>query len=182
MRTTRWITSGTCAGLLLSGGPALAQDRATAAQTQRVDGDREFLDQALGVNELELQLARLATERAGTAELKAKAQKMLENHTKLGEQLSDLAKQAGRSGRAEMTAEQRATYAHVEAQPASNFDAVFKQTVDDGHVKELALYQAEVTRAANPQLRAFAERRVAALQQAMSGAGQSAKAMGGEKR
>jgi len=183
MRTTRWITWGTCAGLLLCGGPALAQDRATtAAQAQRVDGDREFLDQTLGVNELELQLARLAAERAGTPELKAKARKMLENHTKLGERLSELAKEAGLSGRAELSADERATLARVASQPASSFDAVFKQTVDDGHVSELAMYQAEVTRAKSPQLRALAEERVTALKQAVAGAGQSAKTMDGERR
>ena len=182
MRTTRWITWGTCAGLLLCGGPAVAQDRAPAAQTQRVDGDREFLGQALGVNELELQLAQLATERASTPELKAKARKMLENHTKLGERLSELAKQAGLSGRAELSADERATLARVAAQPAGSFDAVFKQTVDDGHVSELAMYQAEVTRAKDPQLRVLAEERVTALKQAVAGAGQAAKPMDVERR
>ena len=62
MRTTRGITSGTCAALLLWGGPGLAQDRATGAQAQATD-DGEFLQQALGVNELELRLSRLAAER-----------------------------------------------------------------------------------------------------------------------
>ncbi len=175
MRRTRWVTSGVCAGLLLSGGRALAKEPATRAQTQRLDSDGEFLKQALGVNELELKLGRLAVERSSTPESKAKAQKMVENHTKLGQQLSDLAQQAGLSGNAEMSPDQTETFARVESQRGRSFDTAFKQTIDAGHVKELAMYQAEVSRAANPQLRALAEQRVAALQQAL-GVEQPAKA------
>lgn len=182
MRTTRWITAGACAGLLLGGGAILAEARAAGAQTQRAAGDGEFLQQALGVNELELQLARLATERASTPEGTGKAQKMLENHTKLQAQLEDLARQAGVPAPVELTPEQRADLARVESQHGSSFDAVFKQTVDDGHVKELAMYQAEVTRANSPQLRALAEQRVVALKQAVAGAQQPAKGMQGMER
>jgi putative membrane protein len=173
MRRMRRITAGTCAGLLLWGGATLAADHAAGTQTSPAADDGEFLEQALGVNELELELARLAAERATTPEGKAKAQKMLENHTKLQTQLEDLAKQAGVPGPVEMAPEQQATLAQVASRQGSRFDAVFKQTVDDGHVKELAMYQAEVTRAKNPQLRALAEERVAALKQAVAGAQQS---------
>jgi hypothetical protein len=50
---------------------------------------------------------------------------------------------------------------------------VFKQTVDAGHVKELALYRDEVGRANDPQLRALAETRVETLEKAL-GKGPSA--------
>ncbi len=180
MRTTRWMW-GACAGLLLSGG-ALAKEPAPRAQTHPAGRDGEFVRQALAVNELELRLGRLAAERATGPELRAKAQKMVENHTKIGRQLADLAQQAGMPGDAEMSAEQRETFARVESQPASSFDRVFQQTVDEGHVKELAMYQAEVSRAASPQLRTLAEQRVAALKQAVAGAGQPAKAMSSDER
>jgi len=182
MSTTSWSTFAVCAGLLVAGGRVLAKEPATRAQAQRADGDREFLKEALGVNELELQLGRLAAERASTPESKAKAQKMVENHTKLGQQLSDLAQQAGVSGKAELSPDERETFARVESQPGSSFETVFQQTVDAGHVKELAMYEAEVSRAANPQLRALAEQRVAALQKALAGVEQPAKAMGKEEQ
>jgi putative membrane protein len=107
---------------------------------------------------------------------------MLENHTEIQTRLEDLANQAGVPGPVEMTPEQQAALARVKSQQGSSFDAVFKQTVDDGHVKELAMYEAEVTRAGTPQLRALAEQRVAALKQAVGGAQQSAKGRRGEER
>ena len=61
-----------------------------------------------------------------------------------------------------------------QGQSGPEFDSAFKQTVDDGHVKELAMYRDEVSRAANPQLRVLAEQRVATLQKSMAGAGPKA--------
>lgn len=172
MRGTRWIETGLCAVLLLSGGPALAAKSPPRAQPQGAEGDREFLRRALGVNELELQLGRLAAERANTSQLKAAAEKMVQNHTKLGQQLSELAQRAGVSGNAEMSSDERKTFDRVKSQSGSSFDSTFEQTVDAGHVTELAMYRDEVGRAANPRLGAFVEQRVAALQQAVAAAEQ----------
>ncbi len=170
MCRTRWIHAGIGAGLLLSIGVAPALAAPPESPTQRVEGDRAFLKQALGVNELELRLGRLAAERATKSELKAMAKKMVQKHTEFGQQLSDLAKQSGISGDAEMSPDEQETLARLQSQSGPEFDSAFKQTVDDGHVKELAMYRDEVSRAANPRLRVLAEQRVAALQKSMAGA------------
>ena len=79
-----------------------------------------------------------------------------------------LAQQSGGSGNPELSPEQRAIYDRVASQSGIAFDATFKQTVDAGHVKELAMYRDEVSRAANPRLRALAEGRVAKLQETVA--------------
>lgn len=178
MRNVKRIPVSVVAALLLSGGAAPAQASSPAASQPRTD-DRAFLKRALGVNELEVRLGRLAAERGSTPEVKAQGQKMVANHTALGQELGALARQAGAAGTAELSPEQRATFDRVAAQPASGFDAEFRRTVDDGHVKELAMYRDEVGRAVSPDLRALAERRVTALEQAMAGSGKGAKAMAG---
>jgi putative membrane protein len=170
-----WIHAGICAGLLsMAAAPALGAPPEPTAQGNEVD--RPFLKQALGVNELELRLGHLAAERAATAEVKAMGKKMIQKHTELGQQLSDLAKRSGTSGEAEMSSDQQATFARLQSQSGPEFDRLFKETVDEGHVKELAMYRDEVSRAASPQLRALAERRVDALQKSMAGAPQSKEA------
>jgi putative membrane protein len=177
MHGTRWAKVGLCAGLLLSGGEVLAQASQPQAARAGAQGDQQFLKQALGVNQLELQLGRLAADRGSTPEVKATGEKMVKNHTQLGQQLSDLSKQSGGSGKAELTPDQQATYARVASKSGSELDKAFKQTVDAGHVKELAMYQDEVNRASNPQLRALAEQRVTALQKAVGEAEQPKKPM-----
>ncbi len=168
----RWFRAGMHAVLLLSIGVAPALGSSSERPTQRVESDRAFLKRALGVNELELRLGRLATERATTSEVTTMGQKMVQKHTEFGQQLSDLAKQSGISADAEMSPDEQGTLARMESLSGPEFDSAFKQTVDDGYVKELAMYRDEVSRAANLQLRVLAEQRVAALQKSMVGAEQ----------
>jgi len=166
---TRWINTGLCAGLLLWGRVALADESpAPAAETQYENGDQEFLERALGVNQLELQLGRLAAERATTPEVKAMGQAMVQKHTELGHQLAELARQAGGSGNAELSSDQRATFDRVASQSGGAFDPVFKQVVDAGHVQELAMYRDEVSRAKSPALRELAQGRVVKLQETVA--------------
>ncbi len=164
MRTKKWIHMGLFAGLLsLSGGVVLAAPPANTADVQHENSDREFLAKALGVNQLELQLGQLASERATTAEVKAMGQKMVEKHTELGQKLAALAEQSGGSGSGELSSDQRAIYDRVASQSGGSFDSVFKEVVDAGHVKELAMYRDEVSRATSPALRDLAQRRVTTL-------------------
>jgi putative membrane protein len=161
------INLGLCAGLLMSGGVALA-DQSPAPAKQHESSDQGFLEKALGVNQLELQLGQLAAQRATTAEVKAMGKKMVEKHTELGQQLAELARQAGGSGKAALTSDQRATYDRVASQSGSALDTVFKEVVDAGHVKELAMYRDEVSRAKSPALRELAQRRVAKLEETVA--------------
>ena len=177
MRRAEWIITGLCAGLLLSSGAALAQASepgfpllASPSQSAKsqAGSDQDFLAQALGVNELELRLGRLAGERATTPEVKAMGEKMVEKHGELGQQLSKFAQQSGGSGKPTMSAEQRATLDRVTSQSGGAFDTTFTQTVDAGHIQELGMYRDEVSSAVNPQLRALVQGRVVKLQEAVA--------------
>lgn len=168
--TTRCFRTGVAlAASLLWAGAARAAD---------AQDDRAFLDRARGVNELELRLGQLATERSQTPEGRAAARKMVENHTAIGKRLAELARRAGSTGSPQLSTEQQATLARVSAAPEGEFDATFKRTVDAGHVDELAMYRGEVDRAADPDLRALASERVTALQKAVAGAGMSPASQG----
>jgi putative membrane protein len=165
---TKLIDLWLCAGLLLSGGVALADSSPAPAKQQHESSDQGFLEKALGVNQLELQLGQLAAQRATTPEVKAMGKKMVEKHTELGQQLAELARQSGGSGKAALSSDQRATYDRVASQSGSALDSMFKEVVDAGHVKELAMYRDEVSRAKSPGLRELAQRRVAKLEETVA--------------
>jgi putative membrane protein len=171
MNKMYWMGAGLCAGLLLSGGAAFAQGSSpTPAKTEHGDAasDREFLTRALRVNRLELELGQMAARRATTPEVKAMGEKMVQKHTEFGQQLSELAQRSGASAAPELSTDQRNTYVRLESLSGRNFDESFKQTVDAGHVDELAMYRDEVSRAVDPQLAALAQRRVATLEQTVA--------------
>ena len=154
--------------LLLSGTLSWAMLAHAATAPQGPAGsDQEFVQRALAVNEGEVQLGQIATARGSTPDVKATGENMVQKHTQLGQQLGGLASQLGASPTAELSADQRDTLSRLRAVPASEFDPAFKQVVDEGHAKELAMYRDWLARTDNPQVRQLAEGRVDALQKSL---------------
>jgi putative membrane protein len=163
MRETGWLR-----WLLLWGTLSWAVlARAATAPQGSAGSDQDFVQRALAVNEGEVQLGQLATERANTPAVKATGESMVQKHTQLGQQLGGLANQLGASPTAELSADQRDTLARLRAVPGSEFDPAFKRAVDEGHAKELAMYRDWLARTDNPQVRKLAEGRVDALQKSL---------------
>jgi predicted outer membrane protein len=92
------------------------------------------------------------------------ADKMIDKHSQLGKALGELAQDKGGRATATLSDAQRAILMRVAAQTGADFDAVFKRTVDEGHVQELAMYRAELSRARDPRLRTLVQDRVTKLQ------------------
>jgi putative membrane protein len=145
---------------------AVLAHAATAPQGA-AGSDQEFVQRALAVNEAEVQLGQLATKRGSTPDVQAAGQGMVLNHTQIGQQLGGLASQLGASPTPELSADQRDTLSRLRAVPVSEFDPAFEKAVDEGHVKELAMYRDWLARTDNPQVRKLAEGRVVALQKSL---------------
>ncbi|HTB60590.1 MAG TPA: DUF4142 domain-containing protein [Polyangia bacterium] len=167
------MSTGLCAGLLFSAGLSFADGapQRTPQASVVVPADRDFLGRALGVNQTELVLGRMASERGTTAEVRAMGEKMVQKHTELARQLREL---DPASGPPTLTADQQRTVARLATVSQSAFDSSFKSTVGAGHVDELAMYREEVSHAADPRLRALAAGRVTALEQSIASASQMA--------
>lgn len=166
MRKMNWVRAGLYSGLLLSGSVALAQAPASPPAEEQPAGthcDGELLTRGLRVNQVELSLGKLAIERAATAEVKAMGAKMVEKHTEVRQRLVELARQAGVSETPDLSPEEQAIINRFTSLPSGEFDKSFKEAVDAGHLRELAMYRNEGSRAKSPQLRALAKERVAAL-------------------
>jgi putative membrane protein len=166
MKNTGWFRSALVSVTLLAPIVGVAATP-SGSPGAAAESDRDFVTRALSINEQEVQLGRLASQQASTPEVKAMGDKMIENHTRFGQQLGGLAGQLGASPTPELSAEQRDAIARLRARTGGEFDPAFKRTVDEGHVKELAMYRDWLGRTDNPQVRTFAEGRVAALQKSV---------------
>jgi putative membrane protein len=178
MRMMQWTRAGFCAALLLSGGVAFAEGSSPPPQTENAyaTSDREFLASALRVNQVELTLGRMAAERGSTPDVKAMGAKMVQKHTELGGQLTDQARRLGVSAAPALSPEQQSTVDRLASLSGSAFDKSFKETIDAGHVRELAMYRDEASHTVDPGLRDLAQRRVATLEQTVAQASQVPKA------
>jgi putative membrane protein len=172
----RWIIAASSVAALLGGTAAGAGAPRGGADAGGVQADREFLARALGVNQHEIELGKLAQE-TGSDAVKAAGEKMIQNHTAFGRELGAVAERSGGPVRADTSPEDRQALATMASLSGPAFDAAFKETVDATHVKELAMYEDEVPRAASPELRALAERRVAKLRQVVADAERAKGAM-----
>ncbi len=175
MKKMTWVKAWLQVGILLVGGTAAAQATASSTEQTESGGDAQFLTRALSVNELELRLGKMASERAATPEVKAMGAQMVQKHTEFGQKLADIAQQIGAAGTPELSSEEQVTFTRLESLPKGDFDRSFKETVDAGHVQELAMYRDEVSHAASPRLRALAQQRVATLEQTVAKAAPSKK-------
>jgi predicted outer membrane protein len=174
MHNMKWMRVGLCAGLLLSA-PFSFADGSSAPVTPTADApsDQGFLARALSVNQLELVLGQMAAGHGNTPEVRVMGEKMVQKHTEFGRQLGELAHRPAAAGVPELSGDQRRTFARLAALSGSDFDRSFKETVDAGHVQELAMYRDEVSHAADPRLRALARGRVATLEQTVAKAAQA---------
>jgi putative membrane protein len=175
MRTVKWMSAGLLAGLLSSAGLSFADGapQQSPPAAAAAPADRVFLVRALGVNQTEIVLGRMAIARATTTEVRAMGEKMVQRHTELARQLGVLAQINPVSEPPTLTADQQRTVARLAAVSGSEFDRSFKNTVNAGHVDELAMYREEASRAADPRLRALATGRVTALEQSLASASQA---------
>jgi putative membrane protein len=176
MRNVKWISAGLCAGLLCATGLSFADGASarTTAVSAVAPADRDFLMRALGVNQTEIVLGRMAIARGTTPEVRAMGEKMVQRHTELVRQLRELAQINPGAEPPTLTADQQRTIARLAAVSEYEFDRSFRSTVDAGHVDELAMYREEVSQAADPRLRALATGRVTALEQSLASASQAA--------
>jgi putative membrane protein len=174
MRNVKWMSAGICVGLLFSAGLSFADGAAqrTTPASAAAPADRDFLVRALGVNQTEIVLGRMAIARGTTPDLRAIGEKMVQRHTELARQLGEIAQISPASEPPTFTADQQRTIARLAAVSEYEFDRSFKTTVDAGHVDELAMYREEVSHAADPRLRALASGRVTALEQSLAKASQ----------
>jgi putative membrane protein len=169
------MSRGLFAGLLSLAGLSFADGapQQPLPVTAVAPADRVFVVRALGVNQTEIVLGRMAIARGTTQEVRAMGEKMVQRHTELARQLGELAPSNPPTEPPTLTADQQETVARLAAVSGAEFDRSFKDAVGAGHVDELAMYREEVSHAADPRLRALATGRVTALEQSLASASQA---------
>jgi putative membrane protein len=156
-RFSKSLRIGLLAGLLVPAA-AFAQPPSSAEQA--------YVRQAMGINQTELALGRLALERGSSEDVKQMATKMVERHSALQSQLGDIARKSGIDPSPETTAAEQATQNRLEKLSGADFDAAFRQAVEDIHQQEMTLHKGELANGSDSALQGYAQSRVTALEKA----------------
>ncbi len=116
----------------------------------------DFVEEAAqgGINEVES--AKLALEKSSAADVKAFAQQMIDDHTKVNQQLMTLARKLDIQVPDEASLTARAKKMILEMRDES-FDQAYADNQVEAHEKTVALFEKEATSKDDAQLKAFAQ-------------------------
>lgn|SRR5512146_2306738 len=163
---TLWMVP--LAALAMLAAPVAQAETETTGQS-----DASFVQRALGSGREEVALAKLASEKAGSGELKQFAQMLVSDHTAVNDQLALLAQRDGTAPAPRDNTKRSGTdtgppAASPGAAPSSPkldelgklsgpaFDKRFLAIIVEGHEKSVALYEKESTSGANPAAKKLA--------------------------
>ena len=134
-----------------AGGPP-GQNPSTDPQANGMQGpgqtsalDKVFVRKAMQGGMAEIQLAQLTLQKADNDQVKQFAQRMIDDHTKMNDQLKPVAQQLGVDVPAQISKKDRATMAKLEALSGPAYDQAYIKDMVKDHKQDLSDFQAEAS-------------------------------------
>ncbi len=138
---------------------------ATASATRLRPADANFLKQAAEAGLMEVEGSKLGVEKGVNTQVKGFAQQMIDDHTRMHAELRTLAGGKGVRLPIEPSLMQRGRIKLLSSADGGSFDRKFADAIGiKAHESALKLFQKAATGASDPQVKAFAEKGVPALQ------------------
>ncbi len=148
--------------LLVIVGISVAATRGKSAMDTR---DKKFMSDAATDSKMEVFLGEMAVGRTSNEDVKNFASRMIEDHSKLAQELTELAKGKRVSVPKDMNKEQREMIEKLSPLKGTDFDRAYITQMVQDHKQELDAYIGEANNGKNPQVRSFAGRNVTELEQ-----------------
>lgn len=154
-----------CTVGLAPGALAQAVPQATNAQARALsEKDAEFVRDAASDGMAEVELGRLAVQKATQPEIKSFGQMLVDDHGKAYAELKALAAQKTIALPDGPKPAQKAERARLEQLAGAAFDAAFVNTMKADHLKAVELFSEQAASAADPDVKAWAGQKLPTLQ------------------
>ncbi|MBA3963558.1 MAG: DUF4142 domain-containing protein [Chthoniobacterales bacterium] len=156
--TAEWIKLFFVIGAIASLSVTDAAPKPPSDQGDRVvtGGDLAFMNDAAPGGRAEIELGRLATERASTSAVREFAQEMIKDHTKAGEQLEALAEQKKVKLPPGILPQAMQTKEKLTALRGEDFDREYVKAMVQVHEKDVVTFEAVAKNATDADVKAFA--------------------------
>lgn len=125
--------------------------------------ERRFVTKAADANKAEIQIAQLAAQRASNAEVRSYAQKLVDEHSKVSNELMTLAGQ--KNVKLDQDDGRGLTYRRLANKSGVDFDQEFVEHMIDEHEDNVRMFEKAAADTKDADLRAFASKHVASLRQ-----------------
>ena len=138
-----------------STGPQSQMDQMNQMQQspQSAMMDKAFVAKALQGGLTEVQLGQLTLQKSENPQVKEFAQKMIDDHTRLGEQMKPVAQQLGVKIPDEPSKKDRQLIAKMQSLSGSAYDQAYVKDMVKDHKQDLSEFQAEASNGQDPNVK-----------------------------
>lgn len=125
--------------------------------------DKKFVREAAQGGMAEVELGKLATEKASSPEVKKFGQRMVDDHSKANDQLKEVASSQGIMLPSKLSAKDEMTKERLSKLSGEQFDKAYMSDMVKDHTQDVADFQQEATSASDPAVKEFAEKTLPVL-------------------
>ena len=160
--------------LAMAATPALAQ-KATGTKMM---SDEHFVTDVLNVGMAEVELGKMAADKASKDEVKKFGQRMADDHSKANDELKSLAQTKNVTLPSDVDAKDKATHDRFAKLSGAAFDRAYIQHMVAGHRKAVAAFKKESTSGKDPEVKAWATKTLPTIEDHLKMAQDIAKNVG----
>ena len=147
-------------------------------------GDTSFIKDAATGGMMEVELGKLAVDKAGSDKVKEFGRQMQEDHSKANDELKQLAANKGVELPTSLGVKQKLTVQRLSKLSGRDFDRQYMSTMINDHKNDVSNFQKEAAKAKDPDVKAFAAKTLPTLKKHLQMAettGQEVKATSAKK-
>ncbi|HTZ59135.1 MAG TPA: DUF4142 domain-containing protein [Acidobacteriaceae bacterium] len=115
--------------------------------------DKMFVQQAMQGNKAQIQLAQLTLQKSDNQQVKQFAQRMIDDHTKLEQQMKPIAQQLDIAVPTQVSKKDRATMAKLQGLSGSAYDQAYIKDMVKDHKHDLSQFQTEASSGQDPTVK-----------------------------
>jgi putative membrane protein len=134
----------------------MSNEKSGTSSSKLAPSDRTFIKKAAQGGLAEVELGKLATEKAASPEVKQFGQRMVEDHSKANEQLKQVASEKGVAVPEKLSPKDAATKARLEKLSGKAFDRAYMHDMVVDHTKDVSEFRMEAKNAKDPDVKNFA--------------------------
>ncbi len=143
---------------------AAQQPSKTGAANRLMGADSTFVIKAAQGGMAEVQLGKLAVDKASSEDVKKFGQTMIDDHSKANDELKQIAAAKGINLPDSLDSKHQATYDRLSKLSGAAFDQAYMKDMVADHKADVAEFRKESTKATDPEVKAFAAKTLPTLE------------------
>jgi putative membrane protein len=144
--------------------PPAGQKPADQKATTAKNPDERFVMDAAHANMAEVELGKLATDKASKDDVKKFGQRMVDDHSKAADELKSIAQTKNMTWPADLDAKHKSVHDRLTKLSGDAFDRAYMQEMVEGHRKVAAALRTESTSGKDPEIKAWAAKTMPTVQ------------------